>query len=149
MLYVFVDYLLGYEQILWRVGVRSDVLHCPQSSILTNVHPEKIDIADVPIVALQLLAKGNIRLRQAQNTLINGRHKRLLVSKFHFRKHHSCVLCLVVARCRAIPGDGVGADGVFFFVAQPRRFVRASIGHPRASAAHLIRGSAFGDGFKI
>ena len=49
-------------------SVWSDVLHCTQTSILTNIHPEKIDIADVPVVALQLLAKGNVRLRQAQNT---------------------------------------------------------------------------------
>ena len=43
--------------------VWSEVLHCAQTSILANVHPEKIDVADVPIVALQLLAEGNVRLR--------------------------------------------------------------------------------------
>ena len=65
---------------------------CAKMSIFSNVNPKQIDVADVPVVALQNLAKRHLRLLDLEDAPLNTRFNRFGKSIAHLGEHNTLMI---------------------------------------------------------
>ena len=116
--------------------------------VFSNVQPKQIDVAHMPIVALQSLAERNLWLVHLKNPALDVSYNGGWIGKPHLLQHHALVVsdCIGSFEC---PSDRVRAYRGLSVRLQPAREIALPVGHPRTNATGLVGIGAVGQRFEI